>query len=336
MMIRKFVIFMIIGTITMSIVSCASADSSARKKQRIQALYDRFEGECIQKGWQQFSVQVNNTTRKILWKSPGALWKNGAIIALHGGGGTYSNFCANIRIGRPMVEFSALAIAEGFAIFSLESDEGLLIDKHGKSCGKRWLSMAQDNKKNPDLAFIKKVITDVIPRLRPARSSKSIFMTGISNGGFMTVLAASHFSDKLTAFAPVSAGDPYGIYVDCGKGSAFRSTPGLLLDRDTHKPINEKDACKSEKYINEKKWIAVKSPDKPPFKLFYHLGDSVDDTSCKIKLQHQLISNGFKDDGSYILGDKSSTRWPLNHFWKSEYNKPLIDFFKKYAKKEKK
>jgi poly(3-hydroxybutyrate) depolymerase len=335
-MIRKCVIFMVVGIMMISIVNCAAAGSSDRKKQRIRALYDRFEGECIQKGWQQFSVQVDNATRKIIWKGPGQEWRKGAIIALHGGGGTYSNFCANIRIGKPMVDFSAMAISEGFAIFSLESDEGLLTDKRGDSCGKRWLSMAENNKKNPDLAFIKKVITDVIPQMRPAQSSKSIFMTGISNGGFMTVLAASHFSDKITAFAPVSAGDPYGIYVDCGKGSAFRSTPGLLIDRDTHKPINEKDACKSEKYINEKKWIAAKSPDRPPFKLFYHMGDSVDDTSCKIKLQRQLVSNGFQDDGSFILGDKSSTRWPLNHFWKHEYNKPVIDFFKKYAKKAKK
>ncbi|MDW7772825.1 MAG: hypothetical protein SCH71_08050 [Desulfobulbaceae bacterium] len=308
-------------------VSCGDFSS------RVENLYKRFEQECLEKGWQRVDLRVNDLTRKILWKGPGGSWTNGAIITLHGGGGTYSNYCANIRIGRPMVEFSEMAISEGFAVFSLESEEGFLRDQRGDSCGKRWLSMAIDNGANPDTVFIEKVIREIIPGLRPANSSKSIFMTGHSNGAFMTVLAATHLSDKIEAFAPVSGGDPYGIYVDCSEGSAFRHTPGKFYDRETKKPINEKDACKSEKYTNEKSWPGKDSLNKPPFKLFYHLGDSVDDTSCKEKLKELLVRNGYSDAGSVILGDVDSTRWPLNHFWMDEYNRPLIDFFKKYARK---
>ncbi len=70
-----------------------------------QALYDKYESECFKKGWQKTTTNVDGMPRKILWKGPKQAWKNGAIIALHGGGGTYSNFCANIDLGKPMIEF---------------------------------------------------------------------------------------------------------------------------------------------------------------------------------------------------------------------------------------
>jgi hypothetical protein len=294
-----------------------------------QFLYDKFEKECVSKGWKQVSVLVGGRQRKILWKGPEPLWKNGAVIALHGGGGTYSNFCANIELGKPMVNFGELAISEGFAVFSLDSEEGLLKDEKGVSCGKRWLSVADDKGSNPDLEFIEKVLREVIPALRPANSSGSIFMTGISNGGFMTVLAATHFGDSIDAFAPVSAGDPYGTYVDCTKGSPLRGTPGWFMDAETRMPVNEEHACGAKSYPREQKW--VKSSKNTPFKLFYHSGDGVLDISCKEKLQRLLVDHGYMDAGSFVL--KGGGRRILNHFWKEEYNKPLIEFFLKYSKK---
>lgn len=312
--------------------NCSIVSSSDIKQKRVQKLYDRFENQCIQNGWKKVEILVDGVSRKILWKGPNHNWNKGAIIALHGGGGTYSNFCANIKIGRPMIEFSDMVIREGFSIFSLESSEGLLRDKQGESCGKRWVSLGGNEHTNPDLVFIGKVINDVIPGLRPATSSKSIFMTGISNGGFMTVLAANYYSHKISAFAPVSAGDPYGIYVDCSQGSVFRHTPGKFIDKETNKPINEKGACYSPKTRNENTWVTFHSAKKRiPFKLFYHLGDSIDDTSCKHKLELLLEKNGYSNDGSFVLGDASSFRWPLNHFWMKEYNKPLTNFFKTYS-----
>lgn len=293
-----------------------------------QSLYDKYEKECLQKGWQKNIVSVDGQTRKILWKGPEGSWKNGAIIALHGGGGTYSNFCANIELGKPMVDFGELAISQGFAVISLESEDGLLRDEKDYSCGKRWLSLAEDNKSNPDLIFIEKVITKTIPGWRPAKSGKGIFITGISNGGFMAVLAATHFGDKISAFAPVSAGDPYGIYVDCAE-VPFRDTPGKLIDSETNKPINEKNACQANSYPHEKPWKSAGS--QTPFKLFYHEGDGVDDISCKEKIQRLLVAHGYKDGGSFVINDAGIKRI-INHFWMEEYNQPILEFFARYAK----
>ncbi len=326
------------ASVDIPVVSYRNDDRVAQRndtsKDRIQGLYDYYENQCLEKEWQKAIINVNGLPRKILWKGPKESWKNGAIIALHGGGGTYSNFCANIRIGKPMIEFSDLAISEGFAIFSLDSEEGFLRDANGCSCGKRWLSMAEDNKSNPDLFFIEKVITEIIPGLRQANSAKDIFITGISNGGFMTVLAAAYFDDKISAFAPVSAGDPYGIYVDCAEGSAFRHTPGKLIDSETNKPINENDACKADSYPHEKKWKIANSEKKPFFKLFYHEGDGVDNTSCKKKVKRLLVEHGYKDDGSFVIKDDSGKTRVSNHFWQKEYNQPLIEFFTKSANRD--
>lgn len=293
-----------------------------------QALYNNYEKECLQKGWQKVTINVDGLPRRILWKGPEQAWTNGAIIALHGGGGTYSNYCANIELGKPMIDFSELAISQGFAVISLESEDGFLRDTKGYSCGKRWLSMEVD-KPNPDLLFIEKVITEVIPGLRPANSAKDIFITGISNGGFMTVLAATHFGDKISAFAPVSAGDPYGTYVDCAE-VPLRDTPGKFIDIETNKPVNEKNACKADSYPHEKQWTIVGS--QTPFKLFYHEGDAVVDTSCKEKVQRLLVEHGYKDEGSFVTKNVGIKRI-INHFWREEYNQPLIEFFTGYANK---
>jgi len=50
----------------------------------------------------------------------------------------------------------------------------------------------------------------------------------------MTILASTHFDDMITAFAPVSAGDPYGTYLDCSDKSTGReNAPGRWYDNDT-------------------------------------------------------------------------------------------------------
>lgn len=325
-----FILLLIIVTVLVILCCVKNEKQKASEPTDNQALYDKYEKECIQKGWQKTIINVDGLPRKILWKGPKKAWGNGAIIALHGGGGTYSNFCANIDLGKPMFDFSELAISEGFAIISLDSEDGLMKDKNGLSCGKRWLFMEVDTP-NPDLLFIEKVITELIPNLRPASSAKSIFITGISNGGFMAVLAGTHFGDKISAFAPVSAGDPYGTYVDCSE-VPLRDTPGKFIDSETNKPINELDACKVGNYLHEKQWIVAGS--QTPFKLFYHEGDAVVDASCKEKVQRLLVEYGYKDDGSFTIKNVGIKRI-IDHFWREEYNQPLIDFFKKYVNKNK-
>ncbi len=314
------------GTLIEKIRARRLEKNQAAKEGKVQDLYEKYEEECIADGWRTMTVNVNGLERRILWKAPKGNWRNGAIIALHGGGGTYSNYCANIDLGKPMIDFSELAISEGFAVISLDSEDGLMKDTNGLSCGKRWLFVEAD-KANPDLLLIERVITETIPQLRPANSAKSIFITGISNGGFMTVLAGTHFGDKISAFAPVSAGDPYGTYVDCTE-VPLRDTPGKFIDSETNKPINEIAACKADSYPHEKQWTVTGY--QTPFKLFYHEGDAVVDTSCKEKAQRLLVEHGYQDEGSFVIENVGIKRI-INHFWREEYNQPLIEFFKKYS-----
>jgi hypothetical protein len=149
----------------------------------------------------------------------------------------------------------------------------------------------------------------------------------------MTILAATYFADKITAFASVSAGDPYGTYVDCSSNPAHRqNAPGLFLDRETNKPISETNACAAKNFIHEKKWPEIDIEEKPPFKQFHHQTDGVCDISCMEKVRQQLVKHGYRDEGSFILKDTGRKR-VLNHFWVKQYNQPLIKFFKKYAAK---
>jgi len=297
-----------------------------------QEVYDYFEGKCIEDGWNKIAVHVNGVERKILWQGP-KVWQNGAIITLHGGGGTYANFCSNIPgIGKPMEDFGPLAVAEGFAVFSLDSDLGLRTDKDAPTCGKRFDFSAKNNYENVDLAFVKKVITEIIPQIRPGNSASDIFITGISTGGFMTILAATHFDDLITAFAPVAAGDPYGVYLDCSQNPAKReNTPGTVYDLETHKLIAKAGGCDAENYSNELEWPSTNRIAKPPFKQFHHQGDALVDISCQKKIQQQLVDHGYKDDGDFVIKDSVEKKlW--KHFWLKRYNRPLLEFFKKQKK----
>lgn len=306
------------------------AQEDAFKKDRQQAFYNYHESQCLEKGWRKIIVNIDGQERKILWNCPKGRWENGAIIVLHGGGGSYSNFCSNIRIGGPMIEFSDLAIKEGFAVFSLDSENDLMKDEKGNPCGKRWDCLEHDYP-NADLAFIETVITKTIPQLRPSDSARGIFIAGISNGGFMTILAATHFEDKISAFAAVSAGDPYGTYMDCADKSTGREgAPGRWYDNETHTEIGETDACTAAVYPHEKEWKQSITAGGPIFKQFHHEGDKGVDISCMKKAQSFLNMHGYADAGSYIVKDQGPKR-SIKHFWRSEYNRPLIDFFKNSA-----
>ena len=301
------------------------------QRRRVQALYDYYEKDCIKRGWRKVVVDVNGLGRKILWKGPKESWKYGAIIAMHGGGGTCSNFGSGLRIGKPMVEFSDVAVAKGFAVFSLDSTMGLATDAKGRSCGKRWDCVAQDDRPNVDLPFIETVIVETIPRLRPANSAEHVFMTGISNGGFMTILAATHFDDRIAAFAPVSAGDPYGTYMDMGTHPPRERlmAPGVFRDNETHELINQAGAADAKVYPHERQWHTANPAEKPAFKQFHHHGDAACDVSCMRKARRLLVEHGYKDDGPFILKDAGRSIW--KHFWRREYSQPLVDFFVRVA-----
>ncbi len=303
------------------------AQTPLPEMDRIQGLYDYHERQCFGKGWKKIVVSVLGRDRKVLWKGPAGRWDNGAIVVLHGGGGTYSNYCSNIRLGRPMVEFATLALQEGFAVFSLDSGHDLMEDEKKVPCGKRWDCLARDRQPNEDLDFIEQVIQDVIPRLRPEKSAEDIFLTGISNGGFMTILAATYFPGSITAFAPVAAGDPYGTYMNCAEGTGRTAAPGRWYDRETHSEIGKAFSCQARAYDHEETWIQHPGKKALFFKQFHHEGDRAVDISCMKKVQRLLIQHGFADAGAYIIHNKGRKNiW--KHFWQKEYNKPLLEFFK--------
>jgi pimeloyl-ACP methyl ester carboxylesterase len=291
--------------------------------------FDPQEARCLQKGWQRRIVEINGIQRKVFWRGPRHSWTGGAIIALHGGGGAYTNFCGDLPLCRPMVEFSDFAIMNGFSVFSLDSTDAHVTDKNGRFCGKRWDSMALPVRDNVDLPFIERVIADIIPGLRPRGSVEHIFITGISNGGYMTILAATHFRDRITAFAPVSSGDPYGTYMDMDTHPFMERlhAPGVFRDNDTHRLISEKNASAEGLTALEVKWPQVHKGSRMPwFKQFHHRRDGIVDISCMRRAQRQLNSHGYMDDGPFII-KKGLTRRLMNHFWQRAYNRPLMDFF---------
>lgn len=281
---------------------------------------------CIQNGWKPLHVEVTGNEREMLWKRPRGKWKRGAIVILHGGGGSHYQFCTGGKILQPQIEFAEEAVEEGFAVFLLDSTDGVVTDAKGKNCGKRFDFSVLD-RSNVDLAFIGKVINRLIPQLRSSRSSKKIFLTGLSTGGYMAIRTAVRFNNKITAFAPVSAGDPYGTRTNCdARLSKRKSAKGILLDLETNKPITVKGACSSNSYPNEKDWPRFKSKHRPAFKQFHNRGDAIVDISCMKKVQNQLQQHGYVNKGEFVLD--SDRRRVLNHLWLKRYNDEILEFFK--------
>ncbi len=291
------------------------------------------EDQCLKSGWRKAVISVKGVRRDILWKGPGGAWVNGTIIALHGGGGSSTNWCSEMKVVQPSKEFADQAVRKGFGVFALDSSDRLFKDTTGNTCGKRFACVVQDDTPNPDLDFIETVLTTVIPGLRPEGSAKDIYMTGVSNGGFMTILAATSFDAGVTAFAPVSAGDPYGTYIDCRPNLTPRQgAPGLFYDRDTGKTIGEDDSCIPGMPRNEKEWKSQNPVQKPWFKQFHNEGDAGVDISCMKKVRTQLLAHGYRDGGPFVLRAGSGKKlW--KHFWLRGYNEPILAFFISHKKK---
>lgn len=284
------------------------------------------EMQCIKRGWQSLVISISGLQREILWKAPDKVWSRGAIIILHGGGGSYYQFCvANVQFLEPQVNFTKLALAEGFAVFLLNSSEQVA-DNEGRICGKVWDDEVR-SRPNLDLPYIEEVIRVVIPQVRPKDSRQEIFMTGLSSGGYMTVRAATHFDNLLTAFAPVSSGDPYGWHRICEKGLTPRIlVHGLGYDKETGKQITEHRACEAGQYPQEKMWESMNPSVKPAFRIFHHKNDGVNDRSCCAKVDKLLRSHGYPGATEFLLDD-GQPRGLASHLWQEAYNRPLLEFF---------
>jgi pimeloyl-ACP methyl ester carboxylesterase len=287
------------------------------------------EEECFERGWEKISPQAGGHTRDILWQGPDNVWSKGAIILFHGGGGSYTNWCTS-GLSHYMMKFAESAIKQGFAVFALDSTKGTLTDEWGQDCGKRFDSLVSEDP-NIDLPFIEQVLDSTIPVHRPEGSTANVFITGISNGGFMTIQAATHFDDKITAFAPVAAGDPYGTYMFCDNGIIDRvSAPGKFLDNETNLIIGVENACVAGEYLNESEWQTAEPEQKPAFMQFHHLNDGLVNITCMEKANELLVEHGYKDYGAFVLENQDQS--PLaSHFWQWQYNQPILDFFRSVA-----
>ena len=138
------------------------------------------------------TMDVNGDRRDYITKFPTNKKEDmPLIIALHGGGSNWKKF--NKAITRNTLEKAANNIG------------ALLIFPTGKN--NDWndgqQAVVQDEKEYDDVKFISKLIDYAIEEYDVDASK--IFVTGMSNGGFMAIRLAVELSNKITAVAVVSA-----------------------------------------------------------------------------------------------------------------------------------
>ena len=142
----------------------------------------------------------------------------------------------------------------------------------------------------------------------------------------MTTRASSRFDGLVTAFAPISAGDPYGTDTVCDPALSPRdSAIGILVDRETQTEIMQDNSCLAASYPNESIWESQNPITKPVFRQFHHQQDALVDYSCAQKANVTLRANGYIDDGAFTLSTAGGDS-VLLHLWLNAYNQPLIDF----------
>lgn len=283
------------------------------------------EAQCQALGWQRLLVDAAGLQRVVLWKAPASGWSKGAVVVMHGGGGQHANFCvANASIIAAQVRFTDAALAQGFAVFLPDSSDRVT-DTQGRLCGKVWDDEVRQ-RPNLDLPFIETLLDVTLPVLRPAGSRREVFLTGLSSGGYMSVRAATRFADRVTAFAPVSSGDPYGWFRDCTPRAGDRvNVFGAAFDNETRRQIIEPGACLSASQTQEQPWDGSTLAARPPWRAFHHVQDGIHDVSCVDKLRGQLQARGYPETPALRLdGGTRSADW---HYWLDSYNQPLLDFF---------
>ena len=280
------------------------------------------EQQCKQAGWRSETLLVAGLARGVLWKPPAGAWTRGALVVLHGGGGQHANFCvANVDLIAAQVRFTDMALAQGFAVFLLDSTDRVT-DTEDRLCGKVWDDEVRQ-RDNLDLPFIDEVLTRLIPASRPAGSRTELYLSGLSSGGYMAVRAATRFGSLITAFAPVASGDPYGWVRDCTPRAGDRvNVFGVGLDAETRRNISEIGACASTSWPNEKPWEGSAVEPKPPFRVFHHAQDGINDRSCVDKLRLQLTRRGWPEAMPLTL--EGGPRSAEVHYWQDAYNAPLL------------
>lgn len=283
------------------------------------------ESQCLAAGWQRLLIDAAGLQRAVLWKAPPNGWSRGALVVMHGGGGQHANFCvANSPVIAAQVQFTTLALAQGFAVFLPDSSDRIT-DNEGRLCGKVWDDEVRA-RANLDLPFLEQLLAVSMPALRPAGSRTEVFLAGHSSGGYMAVRAATRLADRVKAFAPVASGDPYGWFRDCTPRASDRvNVFGAGFDSETRRQIIESGACSSATYPQEKPWDGAALAARPAWRAFHHAEDGINDVSCVEKVGNQLRARGYPETPAFRLtgGPRSAEA----HTWLDSYNQPLLDFF---------
>ncbi|MCI0749671.1 MAG: hypothetical protein L0Y32_03870 [Nevskiales bacterium] len=317
---------MLLGVCAVLLPGCRG--KAERSSDTSKAGHSELEQSCLGSGWQKITLQAAGIDRHLLWKAPAGPWRNGAILVLHGGGGAAEHFCAGPTPVQPQIQFAQMALDRGFAVFALDATTDIVTDSEGRTCGKRFDFSVLD-RPNLDLPYIERIIADIVPSKRPRKSNASIFITGLSTGGYMTTRAGSELGDNVTAFAPVSAGDPFGTDTLCDTRLSKRtSAKGILVDRETRKQIIENDACTSDTASHESPWPAVR---RPKVRQFHHERDGIVDLSCMRKTTDMLRRNGFNGPDPFLI-PSNDPKSVAHHRWLDTYNEPLLDFFESQAR----
>lgn len=283
------------------------------------------ESQCLSAGWQRSVIDAAGLQRAVLWKAPPTGWSRGALIVLHGGGGQHANFCvANSSTIAAQVRLTDLALAQGFAVFLPDSSDRIT-DTEGRLCGKVWDDEVRP-RANLDLPFLERLMVVSMPALRPAGSRGEVFLAGHSSGGYMAVRAATKLADRVTAFAPVASGDPYGWFRDCTPRASDRvNVFGAGFDNETRRQIIEPGACLAASYPQEKVWDGAAVATRPAWRAFHHVEDGINDVSCVEKVSAQLRLRGYPETPALRL--TGGARSADAHAWLDSYNQPLLDFF---------
>ena len=319
--------WLVFGALLAALAACGGGGAGAQPPDagtptaptRVVSVQER---QCVLAGWRSETLVVAGLARGVLWKAPPGAWTRGALVVLHGGGGQHANFCvANAELIAAQVRFTEMALAQGFAVFLLDSTDRVT-DTEGRLCGKVWDDEVRA-RGNLDLPFVAEVLQGLIPAARPGGSRSEVSLTGLSSGGYMAVRAATRFGGLVNAFAPVASGDPYGWVRDCTPRAGDRANVfGVGLDAETRRNISEPGACNSSSWPNEKPWDGADAEPKPPFRVFHHAQDGINDRSCVDKVRQQLTRRGWPEAAPFTLS--GGPRSAEAHYWQDAYNAPLL------------
>jgi len=290
------------------------------------------EQRAIAAGWNQVIETVEDIERKLFWKHPtGTTWTQGAVIVMHGGGGSYTNFAIDqYVITAAEYEFCILALAQGFSVFILDSSFNIT-DANGYWIGKIW-----DEEKlvrpNVDIPFLEYVIDTLMPSVRPVSSRPEIFLAGHSSGGFMAVRAMSNFGYTIRGAALISSGDPYGTYRD-GTNRGTRQLVGgdhKDIDTDNELSVENGSGVYPATTTGELVWDTPPGDVKPPFRVYHSILDGINDMSAAERIiALAYLANGYPKGAPSFLIDDGGERSVLQHLWVGAYSQPILNWFKR-------